>query len=298
MRIESDRCIFNMSGENEPIATVKPGDILVVETCDCFSDQVTSEDQEFGELDWAIINPATGPIYIEDAMPGDILKVEILDIKIGDRGTFLTGPGLGTLGHILEREKIKIVNIEDDKVIFNDKIQVPINPMIGVIGTAPEGGAISTGTPDRHGGNMDCKRITKGSTLYLPVNVEGALLAIGDLHAVMGDGEVAVCGVEIAGEVEVRVSVEKELDIPLPMLVDEKRLMAIASAKTLDEASVMATENMHKFLTDIVGMDPNEAVMLLTTIGDLRICQIVDPLMTVRMELPLWVLEEYDYKRL
>ena len=224
--------------------------------------------------------------------------MEILDINIGDRGVFLTGPNLGALGHILEEEKIRLVDIEDDKVIFNEKIHIPIEPMIGVIGTAPKGEGISTGTPGEHGGNMDCKRITKGSTLYLPVNVDGALLAIGDLHAVMGDGEVAVCGVEIAGEVTVKVTVLKDFSIPLPMLVDDKRIMAIVSAKTLDEASVMATEHMHKFLTDIVGMGLNEAVMLLSAIGDLRICQIVDPLMTVRMELPLWVLEEYDYPRL
>lgn len=298
MRIESDRCIFNMSVENEPVAKVSSGDTLVIETCDCFSDQIISEDQTVGTLDWDIINPATGPVYIEGAEPGDILKVEILDINIGDRGVFLTGPNLGTLGHILEEEKIRLVDIEDDKVIFNEKIHIPIEPMIGVIGTAPKGEGISTGTPGEHGGNMDCKRITKGSTLYLPVNVDGALLAIGDLHAVMGDGEVAVCGVEIAGEVTVKVTVLKDFGIPLPMLIDEKRIMTIASAKTLDEASVMATEHMHKFLTDIVGMDLNEAVMLLSAIGDLRICQIVDPLMTVRMELPLWVLEEYDYPRL
>ncbi len=298
MRIKSHRCIFSMSKDNEPVAKVDSGDTLVIETCDCFGDQITSEDQTIGTLDFDIVNPATGPIYIEDAEPGDILKVEILDIKIGERGVFLTGPNLGTLGHIIKEEQIKLVEIDNDRVIFNDKIHIPIEPMIGVIGTAPKGQGISTGTPGEHGGNMDCKRITKGSTLYLPINVEGALLAIGDLHAVMGDGEVAVCGVEIAGEVTVKVTVIKNLEIPLPLLIDDKRIMAIASAQTLDEASIIATENMHRLLTHIVGLEVNEAVMLLSAIGDLRICQIVDPLMTVRMELPLWVLEKYDYPAL
>lgn len=298
MKIRSSSSVVSMTLDARPVARVDSGETLVFETYDCFSNQITSEDQVLGTLDWNIINPATGPVYIEDAKPGDILKVEILDIEIGDKGVFLTGPDLGTLGHIIKEEKIKIVDIKDGKVIFNEKIHIPIEPMIGVIGTAPQGEGIPTGTPGDHGGNMDCKRITKGSTLYLPVNVDGALLAIGDLHAVMGDGEVAVCGVETPGEVTVKVTVLKDIELPLPMLIDGERMMTIASAKTLDEASVLATENMHKILTDIVGMDVNEAVMLLSAIGDLRICQIVDPLMTVRMELPLWVLEEYDYPTL
>jgi amidase len=167
--------------------------------------------------------------------------------------------------------------------------------MIGVIGTAPAIEEIPTGTPGQHGGNMDCKRIVEGATLYLPVHVPGALLSMGDLHAVMGDGEVIICGLEIAGEVTIRVSVIKDKILPLPLLREGEHLMTIASAETLDLAAKQATIQMHRFLTNELGLEFNEAGMLLSLVGDLRICQVVDPLMTARMELPLSILVNYDY---
>ena len=95
--------------------------------------------------------------------------------------------------------KIQIVPIHNKHVLFSNELQIPINPMIGVIGLQKE--SISCGTPHDHGGNMDCKEIKEGTTLLLPVNVPGALLALGgDLHAAMGDGEIGVSGVEVAGE--------------------------------------------------------------------------------------------------
>ena len=143
---------------------------------------------------------------------------------------------------------------------------------------------------------MDCKRIVKGSVLYLPVAVPGALLALGDLHAVMGDGEIVVCGVEIAGEVDVRVSVLKGIRLPTPFLAEGGRLMTIASAETLDEAGAEATRRMHRFLTERLNIETHEAGILLSAAADLRVCQVVDPLKTARMELPLWVAERYGFR--
>lgn len=193
-------------------------------------------------------------------------------------------------------KKTKIIRVEDGQAIFSDKLEIPIEPMIGVIGTAPADEEVPTGTPKDHGGNMDCKRIKKGSTLYLPVNVEGGLLAMGDLHAVMGDGEVVICGVEIPGEVTVKVTVLKGQDYPLPFLEDDERVMAIASSETLDDAAKQATKNMHTFMVEQLGMDVNEAAMYLSVGADLKICQIVDPLMTARMELPKSVLDKHNYE--
>ncbi len=295
LTIKAEHTIHQMSRENPPAARAKSGDLVCFETLDCFGGQIQREDQLLGGLDWGNINPATGPLYVEDAMPGDVLKVEILRIELDDHGVMTDGPGEGVTGAAITDEATKILPVSGRKVRFNDKLAFRVSPMIGVIGTAPADGAVDTGTPGRHGGNMDCKKIRAGATLYLPVNVEGALLAMGDLHARMGDGEVEVCGVEIAGAVTVRVTVRKDCRLPLPFLVDRKRAMAICSAQTLDQAAVDATMAMHGFLTGELGLDSHEAGMLLSVAGNLRICQVVDPEKTCRMELPLRVIEEYGY---
>jgi amidase len=293
--IERNNAVLGMSPENQPAAHASPGDIVCFETYDCYSNEIQREDQFASAVPWSRINPATGPLYIDGAKPGDILRVEIKDIKLNTQGVMAIAPKSGALGDVIEAEKTKILPIADGKAKFNDLIDLELSPMIGVIGTAPETGEIPTGTPGEHGGNMDCKRIGKGSVVYLPVNVPGALLAMGDLHAVMGDGEVVICGVEISGEVTVKVDVVRGLSLPLPMVTQGGDVMAIASAPTLDEAARAATKNMFDFLNRVVGLTFDEAGMLLSTAGDLRICQIVDPLMTARMEFPLWILDKYGY---
>jgi amidase len=295
-RIRKDQSVLTMSPAHKPVKSVASGSTVLFETLDCFSNQIQREDQPFSSVGWEQINPATGPLFVEGAEPGDILKVEILDIKIDRKGVMTTTPKLGVLRDYVTGETTKIIPIEEGKAIFNDKIQIPIKPMIGVIGTAPGGEEIPTGTPGEHGGNMDCKQIIKGSVLYLPVNVPGALLSMGDLHAVMADGEIVICGLEIPGEVTVKVEVLKEEVLPLPMLVSEGKLITIASAETLDDAAKQATINMHQFIVGELGIEVDEAGMLLSLVGDLRICQVVDPLMTARMELPQWILDQYEYK--
>ena len=294
--ISRELSVLTMSPTNKPVKIVESGSTVVFQTLDCFSNQIQNEDQPFSSVGWDKINPATGPLYINGAEPGDTLKVKIIDIKIDNKGVMTTAPNLGVLGDIVTGETTKIISIKDDKAIFNEKIQIPIKPMIGVIGTAPKDEDIPTGTPGSHGGNMDCKKIVKGSTLYLPINVSGGLLSMGDLHAVMADGEIVICGLEIPGEVTVKVDVLKGEELPLPMLDSEESIITIASEETLDEAAKTATINMHRFLVNELGIEIDEAGMLLSLVGDLRICQVVDPLMTARMEIPKWIVEKYDYK--
>lgn len=197
---------------------------------------------------------------------------------------------------LVPNEATRIVPIEKGFAIINSKVKVPIRPTIGVIGTAPPPEKeIATDTPGKHGSNLDCKKITKGTTLYLPVYVDGALLAIGDLHAIMGDGEIIVCGLEVCGEVTVRVTVLPTSNIPLPFLLTKKQAIVICSAPTLDEAAKQATISMQTFLIDQVGMDFHEAGMLLSMVGNLRICQVVNPLVTVRFEFPRRILKKYGY---
>ncbi|WP_019415982.1 acetamidase/formamidase family protein [Paenisporosarcina sp. TG20] len=294
--IPKEKMILAMSKSNNPVKKVDSGSTVVFDTFDCFSNQIRTENDPFSSVGWDKINPATGPLYVNNAEIGDVLKVEILDIKIASKGVMTTATKLGVLGDIVTGETTKIIEIIDNFAVFNERIKIPVNPMIGVIGTAPYGDSIPTGTPGSHGGNMDCKRIVKDSVLYLPVNTDGALLSMGDLHAVMADGEIVICGLEIPGEVTVKVTVLKN-EIPhnlLPILVEGNHVMTIASAKTLDEAAKNATINMHSFLLDKLNLGIDETGMLLSLVGDLRICQIVDPLMTARMEFPLSILNQYE----
>ncbi|MEE9402330.1 MAG: acetamidase/formamidase family protein [Desulfobacteria bacterium] len=294
-RVHRDKFILAMSSENEPVLFTPSGSTLLFETSDCFSNKIKGENQLFSSVGWDSINPATGPVYIEGAKPNDILKVEILDIAVAEKGVMTTAPDFGVFGDIVDKEFTKIVPIREGMAIFNDRIQIPVNPMIGVLGVAPAGEEVLTGTPGEHGANMDCKRLIEGSSLYLPVNVPGALLAMGDLHAVQADGEVVVCGVEIAGEVTVRVTILKDTVLPVPMLNEGDSIMTICSAELLDDAAKAATKNMHQFLMANLDMDLHEAGMVLSLLGNLKICQVVDPLMTARMEFPKWVLDKYDY---
>ena len=293
--IRRETAVYTMSKDNAPVARAESGETLVFETLDCFGGQIACENDRLGALDWSRINPATGPVYIEDAHPGDTLKVEILSIDLAAQAAMVEAPGEGLTGLEAADETTKILPVADGRVIFSDSLSLPVRAMIGVIGTAPAGEAVATGTPASHGGNMDCKRIGEGACLYLPVNVEGALLAMGDLHAVMGDGEVCVCGAEIAGSVTVRVSVISGQPLPLPFLVTHKYAMAIHSAEGLDAAAQGATLAMRAFLIGQAKLPAHEAGMLLSLAGDLRICQAVDPNKTCRMELPLSILSDLGY---
>jgi len=285
-----------MSKEHIPALKVHSGDTVVFETYDCYNNQIKSENQPFSTIKRELNNPATGPLYIEEAESGDILKIEIVDIKINNKGVMTTRPDSGVLGEFFYESKSKIIPIENDKAMFNDKIQIPVNPMIGVIGVAPYDGEIKTTIPDSHGGNMDCTRIRKGSIVYLQVHTKGALLSIGDLHAVMGDGEIVISALEVAGEATVKVDVIKNKALPLPMVIEGKHIITIASKKTLDEAGRTATIHMHKFLVNELKMDTYEAGMLLSLVGDLKVCQVVNPLITARMELPKYILDNYKYE--
>lgn len=204
-------------------------------------------------------------------------------------------PGAGALGYKWDEFKAKVIEIKNNKVLFNDKLTMSLKPMVGVIGTAPKSENIKCTVPDYHGGNMDCKRINVGSIVYLPVNVDGGLLSMGDIHGIMGDGEISVSGLEVNGDITVKIDVIKNYTIPTPSVITEKCFLIMSSKKTLDEASIEATSMMYDFLISELEIDKYDAAALLSLVGNLRINQIVDPLMTVRMELPLWVLEKYNY---
>lgn len=210
LKIKKEHVIYEMTAVNPPAVRVRSGEQVCFETMDCYGETMQSEQDTVSLVPWKVINPATGPLYVEGAMPGDVLRVEIQYIRLSNQGVMAVGPGAGALRCLLKEERTKLLTIQDSEVVFNDRLRFPLSPMVGVIGTAPKGKAVPNGTPGCHGSNMDCKLICEGSVLYLPVNVEGALLAVGDLHAAMGDGEVVICGVETSGEVIVQTDVIKD----------------------------------------------------------------------------------------
>ena len=285
--------IYAFSKDNEPIQKISSGSQVIIETYDCFQNQITSNDTEINSIDWNQINPATGPIYVESAQPGDILAVKIDKIELSQEGVLTVGPNLGVMGHRLEKFEAKMIPIQDGKAIFNERLHIPLNPMIGVIGVAPEGEPVSCGTPGAHGGNMDTKLITEGATIYFPVFAEGALFALGDLHAAMGDGEVGVSGIEIPAKVTVTLEVIKGHSLKNPLLISEEGLAMIVSAPTLDEAAKTAVEEMIDFLLPYTDLTLSHLTMLMSAVGQSQISQIVDPLLTARFFVPKMVLDAY-----
>lgn len=285
--------IYDFNKEHKPIKTVPSGTRLEIETYDCFQNQIQSADTVVSEIDWAQINPATGPIFVEGALPGDVLKVTIEKIELGDQGVMVVGPNLGIMGHRIEKMEAKIIPIRKGKAHFNE-VEIPLNPMIGVIGVAPEGEGVNCGTPGAHGGNMDNKMVTEGAILYLPVFVEGALFGLGDFHAAMGDGEISVSGIEIPGKATVTLEVLKGVTLAHPMLENDEVFTQIVSAETLFQACEKATEEIITRIVEKTGMPLSEVTMLMSAAGQVEVCQIVDPLMTARFVVPKWLLKQLD----
>jgi amidase len=293
--LDSEHVIYEMSKENKPIARCQSGDTIMFHTLDCFSNTLLPETARLGVDNHPPYNPATGPLYIEGAVLGDTLKVEIIDITVGNVGINIIGPSSKYLSNKLTDYEIRRFHIVNGKANIFDNLSIPIEPMIGVIGVAPLENAESTGMPGYHGGNMDCKQIKKGAVLYLPVFTDGALLALGDIHALMGDGEIGECGLEIEGTVIIRVSVLHGTNRNAPAVCVDGKWITISSCKTLDAAAEEATDMMLNFLMDEKGMKANDAGILLSLCGNLAICQNCNGYKTVRMELSLNVVPDNGF---
>lgn len=296
-KVSRKQVFYAFSPELEPVVRVGQDEEVVLETHDCFQGQLQSENDLIDQLDWNHVNPATGPVYIEGVKPGDVLRVDLLKVDVAERSTMVTIPGEGALGDVITQMETAVLKLEGDEVVFKNKIRIPKQPMIGVIGVAPANGSVPNGTPGAHGGNMDCTLVGEGASLFFTAGVEGALFGAGDFHAVMGDGEIVVCGAETPGEVRFKARVVNELKgLPTPFLVNKDMVVTICSAPTIDEATNDAIHNMAKFLTEFVGIPMNDAGMLMSLVGELKFCQVVDPEKTIRFEFPVSVLEEYGYK--
>ncbi|MDN6196197.1 MAG: acetamidase/formamidase family protein, partial [Atopostipes suicloacalis] len=275
-RITKDQVVFEMSKENKAVLSVESGEKVVFETMDCFSGEVCSAEDTVSDIDFSKVNPATGPLFVKGAEVGDVLKVKIEKIILEKQAAVLTAPGLGLLADDIEKEETVITKVNEKGTNYMG-FEIPLRKMIGVIGTAPAGEAVNTGTPDDHGGNLDTILVREGSILYLPVNVDGALLSMGDMHSSMGDGEIMGSGSEVAGEIEVKVEVLKDSTLPLPFIETDELYATLASRETMEEASQFALNNMVKFLQSKTDLSYNQAGMFLSLAGDLKVSQAVNP---------------------
>ena len=285
IRVGKNNVCYAMSSANEPVLEVAAGELFCVETEDCYSGNLKTPRDRFTKEMWDSVNPATGPVRIAGAKPGSILRVEIVGIETRDYAVMCLERGAGALAELIEGIETSILPIESGCLILDEELSIPIQPMIGVIGTAPVGEPVLNGTPGEHGGNMDCKLIAAGSVVYLPVNVGGALLALGDLHAVMADGEVCICGAEVSGEVTLKAT-PVDFRMPTPCVETEDHFHLIGSGKTLDDCERIVLDKAHAFLTDVHRMRPNAAARVMSLLCDLCVCQVVDPLKTMRIAIP------------
>lgn len=158
LTISRDKVYDRLDKNIPPSAICESGETVIFETRDCYDDSVTSEERPLGDREDALGNPATGPLYINGADAGDVLKVEILDISLHSRGVMCASFSWGIFAGRLPEAKAVMYEIEGDKIRFDDTLLLDCCPMIGVIGTAPAGEGIATSVPDVHGGNMDCRK--------------------------------------------------------------------------------------------------------------------------------------------
>jgi amidase len=278
--VPSNKVIYTFSPRHKPAACVKPRELILIKTADAFGGQTKTEDS-VAELDWTKVDGATGPIYVENAEKGDSLVVEILDIKIKEKGTIATIPKCGILAEKKFDPVTKIVKISKGYVHFSRGVRIKAAPMIGTIGVTPEE-EVPSGSLGMHGGNMDVKEIRAGTKLYFPVFTDGALFALGDLHAVQADGELCVSSVEVAGEVLVRFDLVKDKMPEWPLLETCDSYALLACGDTLDDAATLATEAAVKALIREYNWPFEEAYMFGSLAINLEINQVVDPKKGVR----------------
>ncbi len=293
-RLTKEKLVWGFDKESPPAIQISPDEVLVVETHDRFGGIDLSNFQESLHARKSKLDAITGPIYVEGAQPRTTLKVEILDLELTtDRGVILVVPNLGGFGKMIEQATAKQVVLDSRRgcALFDDRFAIPLRPMVGRIGIAPAGESARGLTVGPHGGNMDNNDITKGATVFLPVFVPGALLAMGDVHAAMGDGESALSGIECKADITIRCSVMSDFPITHPfVLTADGQAMATADGETLEEACKVVLHNMALMMQRKLGVSYVEAAMLISVAGNLRICQIVNPRVGVKLTLPRSIL--------
>jgi acetamidase/formamidase len=274
-----------------PVIEVNSNETVELEVADASGGQLTAEStaRDVAAVDIARVNPITGPVFVRGAMPGDVLAVDILELRPRDWGWTAIMPGFGLLADEYPDPWLRISRVDEERgeVHFGEGVRLPFEPFPGTIGVAPpDPGKRSTLVPHRWGGNMDIKHLRVGATLFLPVAVEGALFSVGDTHAAMGDAEVCGTAVETGMDIVVRLSVRRDMSIMYP----HYHLPAAQGGATesssfhvstgihgdLMEATREATRGIIDYMVDHLGRGGEEAYAIASVAVDLRIHEVVD----------------------
>ena len=286
IRLSKHTSTYTFSPLNPPAVRVDPGTIVLFETLDALNEQIQSDDDSATQIDMDHVNAATGPVFINGAEPGDTLVAHIRDIQISRHGSALIIPGFGYLQGSIPGPYTKVFHLEKNgNFKFGNSIQIGVKPMIGTIGVAPAV-PITTLSSGIHGGNLDTTDICPGSKVFLPVLVEGGLFGVGDVHAAMGDGEVCGTGIECGAEVTIQLDLLRNHSIPRPRIETAREWMCVASAEGLENAIKLALQDMVGWLQIEHHLRAEEAYVLVSLVGDVRISQVVDPMVTVRVAVP------------
>lgn len=292
-RIGREQTHNRFSSVIPPVIRVPSGAVVEVKTKEATDGQLSysSDVEDVSALNFDLIHPLTGPVFVEGAEPGDTLAVRLREIVVEEWGWSAVIPGFGFLASEFSEPYLKTFKIPAGatEVRFSDRVSLPIRPFAGVMGVAPASAdELSTIPPRANGGNMDNKYLTVGTTVYFPVFVEGALFSIGDTHVTQGDGEVCGTGIEAPMRIVYEVEVIKGgRQLSEPEYETDEYYAVTAFGETLDEAAKKATRYMIDYLVEAKNLDRTEAYMLSSLAGDLKISEVVDvPHVLVSMHMP------------
>lgn len=304
---EPEQLSYSFGGA-EPLLRVKPGDVVELTTEDCFGGLVRGVDDLPSQVTvFPNLNPVTGPIYVEGAEPGDALAVHFAEIRPRRdwalSSTFphfgaLTTTGTTAMLHEALEERVWMYEVDVAAGIcrFSARnsdftVDLPLDPFHGTVGVAPAAyERIMSITPGAHGGNMDTPETRAGTTLYLPVNEPGALLALGDGHCRQGEGEVCGTAVEAAMETTIVVDVIKGAGIHWPRLQDDTFIMSTGSVKPLEDAFRISQHDMVTWVAELTGLDQLDALQLVSQTGLSPVGNVVDTTYTMVAKVPTSVL--------
>ena len=301
MRVGSDQVQYVWDNSIAPVEEIAPGERIELDLLDASAGQITeaSVADDINGVDFARVNPVTGPVRLTGARPGDALSVRIVELDVAEHGWAAVIPHFGLLADDFPDPELVHITTVGGVVQLPFGPTLPAIPMVGTLGVAlPEPGQHPLLPPSRFGGNLDIRHLAAGTTIHLPVGVDGALLSAGDTHATMGDGEVCGTGVETAGRVVLEVSLEAGAAPPAPILETAPNLHRSGSALVttgvgpdLMTAARDATRSLIDQVVRRTGISPAHAYILASLTADLIISEVVDaPNWVVSLHLPMSVL--------
>ena len=287
-RISREQRIYVLDPQGEPAITIDSGEELMVETWDAFEGIRDPKMLEARSLK----GPATGPIYVNGAEPGDALRVEFISIKPKEGAAHMVMPGRGFLDEEFTEGYPTVMDFQDGKVVLPSGLKLSLKPSMGVVATTPTYPQSTASDSGPYGGDIDMKELVEGSTLFLPVFVPGGMLALGDCHAVVGDGAVAGTGAECSSETHIGVTVEKGLGISGPRALTPDYFVVLSHGEELGPAMKQAVRDMVDFLVQEKGLAPYDAYTLCSLAGDIRVSRTFRPISPVKMMLSREALEQ------